>query len=578
VKRIKKVGEMKTVLRAGGSLFVLAVCAGTVLPSAPAAAQDAASIQAIQRQIQQLQQQLRKLQADAAKRDAELKHAQEEAAQARAAAAQASQQAPQVPSAVSTLVVPPSVAPGSAVLTIPPNDVDKATGRKFYNPNKPNGSFNLGGVTITVGGYVDLTIFGRSRNESRGTATSFNGVPFIGPTAQGDTGEFNISAQQTRISLRATANPGAGQTLVGYVEADFANGAGGANSNQSYSYTPRLRHAFVDYAYDPWSTYVMAGQSWSLATPFKKALDPFATWQPPTIDQAYLVGYEYLRVPLVRLVKGFGPAWLGVEADAPQTIFGGTSPTVAGGAVVTGFAGNGGLNPQATYSTNVAPDLIAKGAVDTSVGHYEVFGIARWFQDQVTFATHAGNTAGFERTNQSMGGGVGFSAYIPLFKYADLAGNVLYGSGIGRYGTGGLPDVTFAADGSLKPLRELMGTVGVIGHVRPNFDLYAFYGYDTISSSFFGSTGGYGNPGASNAGCYNPNASVAPTLTCTANTSRLREITVGYNWRLLRGPYGTLQTGLQYGYVQRNVFGAKGGSPTGVENIFFANLRYLPFE
>jgi hypothetical protein len=559
-----------------------------LLRSLPAEAQDAASIQAIQKQIQHLQAELRKLQVDAAKRDAALKQAQEqarhaeaEAAAARAAAAQppplATSQA--APSPVPTLVVPTTTPPGSAVVTIPPNDKD-ASSQPFYNPNKPNGTISLGGVTITFGGFIDLTGLYRSRNENRGTGTSFGSIPFTGPTPQGNTSELGLTAQQTRLSLRIDGKITPDSTVTGYVEADFNNGAGGANSVESNSYTPRLRQAFVDYTNSGWQAYVLAGQAWSLATPFMKGLDPFQSFQPPTIDSSYLAGYSYLRVPMIRAVKGFGPAWFGLELNEAQTVFGGSSVAPTGGAVYTSYAGNGGLNPQTTYSVNSAPDLLGKAALDTNFGHFEVFGVLRQFQDQVSFRTNATNSTGTSNNFHSVGGGVGASAYIPITKYAVLQGSVLTGHGIGRYGAASMADVTFAANASLKPLYETMAEIGLIGHVLPTLDVYVFGGIDQIGRSYFGTTGGYGNPDFNNTGCDNPNAtSGSPTgAGCAGNNYEVSEITVGANWKIWHGGFGTIQTGVQYAYIKRQAYNGIGGAPVTGENMVLANVRYIPFQ
>ncbi len=590
--------------------LAVATLSGGLLAAGPAAAQDAAAIQAIQRQITDLQAQLKRLQAESARRDAELRQAQQEAAQARreaqsaraaqAAAAQTTATQPgatqpgatqpgatqpgatrtatsQIPPPSPVTVLPPgyvALPQGAVVVTQPANDKD-AAGNPIQNPKKPNGTFNIGGVTITLGGYIEGTLYDRSRNENRGTSTSFGSIPFRGPTAQGDTGEFNISAQQTRLSLRTDADINASSSVTGYVETDFNNGAGGANSVQSNSYTPRLRQAFAEYADKPWQFYALAGQAWSLATPFRKGLDPFQTFQPPTIDNAYLVGYDYLRVPAARVVKGFGPVSLGLEINAPQTVFGGTAPSLTNATLATGYAGNGGLNPQATYSVNTAPDLIGKAAIDTSFGHYEVFGLLRQFQDQVSYSLNgATNTRGGESNYTSTGGGIGGALFIPVMNYADIQGNFLTGSGVGRYGAGGLPDVTYAGNGSPVPLHETMFDAGVVGHVLPSLDLYVFGGIDQIGKSTFGSTVGYGNPGANNAGCFNPNAGSG----CTGNNYQLSEITAGYDWRFLTGPFGTLQTGLQYAYAVRQAYGGNGGAPSAIDNMIFANLRYTPFQ
>ena len=54
--------------------------------------------------------------------------------------------------------------------------------------------------------------------------------------------------------------------------------------------------------------------------------------------------------------------------------------------------------------------------------------------------------------------------------------------------------------------------------------------------------------------------------------------TLGGWWRFLKGDYGTMQTGVQYAYVQRTAFGGIGGSPKTDENILMFSYRYLPFQ
>ena len=569
---------MKVTLRTSVSFLAVAAIAGGLFAATPAAAQDAASIAAIQKQIQALQAQLKQLQVDAQKRDAALKQAQDEAAQARMEAQQAQQQAAKMPAtpAATGFTLPP----GALIVTQPANDKD-ASGQPIQNPNKPNGKFNLGGVTVTLGGYVDMTGYYRSRNMNAGTSTPFKSLPFNGPTPQGDANEFNMTAQNTRLSLRADGKVGSESAVSGYVEADFNNGAGGANSTQSYSYTPRLRQAFAEYTDTGWDAYALAGQAWSLATPFKKGLDPFQTWQPLTLDTGYLPGYDYLRVPLVRVVKGFdlgsvAQATFGLEADAPQTVFGGTAPTITNGNLYTTYAGAGGLNPQTNYSVNGIPDVIGKAAIDTAFGHYEVFGVVRQFESQVSVSLNGSkNTVGDSNTFHANGGGVGGAAFIPVTKYADIVGSFVTGSGIGRYGAAGMPDVTYAANGSLKPLNETMGLAGVIGHVLPTLDVYGYVGIDQIGSSYFGSKGGgYGNPTANNAGCFNPNAGGSG---CAGNNYQLSDFTVGYNWTFMQGGWGKLATGLTYEYAKREAFNGKGGAPTAINNMVFVNVRYTPF-
>jgi len=435
--------------------------------------------------------------------------------------------------------------------------------------DKPfDGSFMLGAVKLTLGGYIDLTGYFRSRNENRGTGTGYNAVPFDGPTPQGDSAEFGMSAQQTRLSLKVEAAVGDDAKILGYGEMDFNNGAGGANSVQSNSYTPRLRQAFGAYEDKSWQAYFLAGQAWTLATPFKKGLEPLGTWQPPTIDHNYMVGYTYLRVPMVRAVKGFDNFWLGVELNTPQTVFGGTAAVPTGQSVFTGYPGATGLNPQVNYSVNVAPDIVAKAAIDTRFGHFDVFGVARWFRDQVSFGTASVNYDAF-------GGGFGVSAFVPVTGWVDLRGNFTYGSGIGRYGAAGLPDVTFLPNGGVTTVPQGMGTAGAVVHAVPKvLDLYGYYGWNWVGASYFPG-GGYGNPTFNNTGCFNPNAG---GNNCAGNTQTLTEITLGLNWNMMRGKFGTLRSGVQYSNIVRTTYYGMGGTPSAAENLVMFNFRYIPFE
>ncbi|MBY0322461.1 MAG: hypothetical protein K2X72_27325 [Reyranella sp.] len=529
-----------------------AVTAVVVLVLAsPAFAQQSPSTQELLDQIRLLQKRIEQLEAAEKQRqatDSKVRAAaQQPAPSPKPVKVEAATQPPQTPSATTSADAAPAPPPES---------------------DKPNGTFTLGSVKLTLGGFIDLTGYYRSRNENRGTGTGYATIPFYGPNPQGNSGEFGLSAQQTRLSLKAETPIGTDSRLIGYGEIDFNNGAGGANNTETSSYTPRLRQAFAQYVDDSWQAYFLAGQAWTLASPFKKGLDPFTVWQPPTVDHNYMVGYNYLRVPMVRAVKGFGDFWMGIEANTPQTIFGGTAAVPTGETVFTGYPGATGLNPQVNYSVNTAPDIVAKLALDTRFGHFDVFGVARWFRDQVSFGTNSVNYDAF-------GGGVGGSAFVPLGRWVDLMGNFMYGSGVGRYGAAQLPDVTYLSNGGVTPLPQASGMVGGVVHAVPDvLDLYGFWGWNWIGASYFPG-GGYGNPTFDNTGCFNPNAGGSA---CAGNNQMLSELTVGVNWNMLRGRYGTLRSGLQYGNIVRTAYHGTGGTPSATENLFMFNFRYLPFE
>jgi len=570
---------MKNAMKSGGSLLILAGLA-SALAAGPAAAQDAASMKAIQAQIQQLQQQLQKLQADAAKRDMELKKAQDEAAAAKASPMTS------IPAAV--LSVPSTVKPGSAIVTIPPNDKD-ASGAPVFNPNKPNGKFNLGGVTVTLGGFVDLTGMYRSRNLNADTPTPFGAIPFK-DSPNYHTGELRAEAQNTRFAALAQGSPYDGGLISGYTEADFSSAGTSSSATQSNSYTLRLRQGYVQLDDANMGLHFLAGQAWSFATPFKSGLTPRMEAVPYTVENNYGAGwFGSVRQPQVRVtadVTDYAKAGLSVES--PYSLFGGTKPTIVGGQLLTGSqpfngatpiplntgtAATTGLNPIVSYSYNTIPDIIVKGAVDPGFGHYEVLALARFFTTQKDTVLSSGDI-------NASGGGIGANALVPAWPgLIDVQANLVAGYGIGRYGPSQLPDATYKADGSPEPLPEVMAMLGATGHVTPKFDVYVFGGLEQESRKFSGTTVGYGNPAFSNVGC-NVQPENALSTTCSANTNirGVETLQVGGWYKLYTGGFGTVQTGASYEYVERTSFKGPGGSPSTSDNILLFALRYFPFN
>jgi hypothetical protein len=583
----------------GVSLVALTTVGMCLIGTKPAVAQDAATIQSIQKQIQQLQIELKKLQADAAKRDAALKKAQDEAAEARAAAAASAASAAAVASKPTpnppTLSLPASAPAGSVAVTMPPNDKD-ASGQPFFNDKKPNGTFNIGGVTVTVGGFFQLDSIYRSRNENAGVVTNFNtGIPF--PNSPNYyTGEYRFTAQKTRATILIEGNPYDGAKLLGYFESDFNSAGSTSNSTMSQSYTPRIRQAFAQFDDNNHDVQILAGQAYSLLVPLKSGLTARNENIPISPEDNYIQGFALTREPQVRVTTSFfdNRLFLGASLESPQTTFGGTKPTLADEAIVTGSVpyngasppantgtvAGGGLNPTNSYSFNTVPDIIVKTALEPGFGHYELYGLARFFKDEKVVTGSSGNLS-------SVGGGIGASAYIHAVPaLLDLSGNILAGYGIGRYGPAGLPDVTYKANGAPQPLPEIEATIGAVGHVlkfedgTPRLDLFAYAGIEAEERSF-GGTGanafGYGNPDFVNTGCDVISAATVQPA-CAGNTRAAAGLQVGFWYTWLHGGYGTLQTAVEYQYDKRTTFNGVGGAPNTNLNVFQVTMRYSPFQ
>jgi hypothetical protein len=459
-------------------------------------------------------------------------------------------------------------------------------------------------VKVTLGGFLAAETVWRQRNQVSDMGSPFGAIPYPFSPLYNEN-EFHGSARQSRISLLVEGQLDPTQKLSGYYESDFLGTGTTSNYNQSNSWALRLRQAYLTYDNSYWGFHLLGGQAWSLLTQNQVGITPRKENIPLTIDANYLPGFNYTRNWQIRLVQDFGPMFsFGISVEGPATIFGGsaaTAPAGTGGAFASGGTVVNGLlvnfnNPGQSFLTGVtvttdrAPDVIEKVAFDPGWGHYEVFGVQRFFSDNVMTcfagACVAGSTVltGTASEKNTNGWGVGGSVLLPLVpKYLEFTGSVLYGKGIGRYGAGQLPDVTIGLDGSLTPLTVLTAMVGLVGHPWEGLDVYAYAGMERANASFFNvgtALFGYGNPGFSNVGCtITTPASFggATPANCIANNRRLSEITVGFWQNLYKGDYGRLAVGAQYEYIKRDSFDGIGGAPYTSDNIVLTSLRYYPF-
>ena len=79
--------------------------------------------------------------------------------------------------------------------------------------------------------------------------------------------------------------------------------------------------------------------------------------------------------------------------------------------MLVGATGGSQLNSTTNYSTDLAPDLIAKVAFDPKgMGHWELKGIGRAMRDRYVDPT---STTGGTRSLNSWGGGAGFGIFFP---------------------------------------------------------------------------------------------------------------------------------------------------------------------
>ena len=462
------------------------------------------------------------------------------------------------------------------------------------------------GVNLKPGGFLAAETVNRQRAIGGDVNTQFTGIPFAGQTA-GQLSEFNASGRQSRISLMSEGKL-QGAILRGYYEADFLSAGTTSNDNQSNSYTLRQRQVWAQAALSHGWT-LTGGQMWSLATEYKSGLANLREAVPLTIDAQYNVGFTWERQYGFRVVKTITPKlWFGASAEAAQTlnIGGHNLPTI-----VYQQAGNGGglYNSTANYSYNYAPDIIAKVAYEPGFGHYEVFGVMRFFRDRVfpnaQLPTGASALGAF--TSKATGGGIGANARMSfLSKRVEVAGHILAGDGIGRYSSATLPDATAHPDGSLELLSGGSALGSVEWHALPRLDVYGYYGGEYAKRAYYpnglfvttpGPTFGqpilvgYGAPTNVVTGCYTEVLPVASAngggqvpgaaANCSADNRNIQEGTFGYWFRFYRGTHGTLQQGIQYSYAERhtwqgigNPLTGLGASPKAIDNMWFTSFRY----
>lgn len=473
-----------------------------------------------------------------------------------------------------------------------------------------NDKFYYKGITITPGGFLEAAGIYRSRFQGDDIASNF-AVPFPGQSHPAHVGEGRFSARQTRLSLLAEGTVNPDTKLAMYTELDFQGAAQTSNSNQSNSYVPRLRNVYgtLDWNRGDYGIHVLAGQNWSLVTMQSKGITPRAEVTPPQIDAQYIPGFAWTRQPGIRVVGDFmdHKLWIGLSAENPQTTFGGTGVpagvvsvlngqglssigvTCPGGATGTTVTCTVTNNTQAvppgsfqqfyngvgsTLSLNQVPDFIGKVAYEASVAghnlHLEGFGIYR------TFSTHFDGTA---TSNDAHSFGYGGSINLQVVpKLLDVQFSGFGGRGIGRYGSAGLPDVTFDKEGIIHPIDEMMLLAGATVHATPKLDLYGFAGEEREYQKLLdGGTAGLGLPTANNTGCFIETVTTATASTCAGNTKDIRQITAGFWDKFYQGPFGRAQIGLQYSYTDRELFSGIGGEPRTHNNMAFISFRYYPF-
>jgi hypothetical protein len=425
-------------------------------------------------------------------------------------------------------------------------------------------SIHFGKASLTPGGWVDFTAIYRSRDVGSGLGTAFASIPYS-DTVQGGLSETRLTAQNSRITLRADENF-SGTRVFGYAEADF-NGVLPANayvSTNSDSF--RLRVYFTDLARGRLE--FLGGQSWSLLTPNRVAISPFLTeiYNTLHLDSNYQVGLTYARQTQIRAVTHITPTIaFGVSAENPMQY---SSPAATFPALFsTAQTDTGG----GTATPTLHPDLIAKLAWDPQWlqrrWHFESSGLLT----PVAILTPAGVAGSNSHKDVKEGRGIGAAGNLEVAPNLHLILTGFWSDGGGRY-IGGLgPGFVVAQDGGVSaPFRiqlihsgsgvaalEWRATPSTIASVTFS---QAYFGRAWSTDPSSGKLVGYGFPGSPD-----------------SQNRTLHEATFATQTTLWRQPgYGSVQMITQSSWVQRAPWSFTPGNPKSAQ-VFsgWANLRYV---
>ena len=554
-----------------------------------AAAQDGSSqLGSIEKQIQALQAELRHMKSEMAQRNRELRSARGTAYAPPPPATQPAPITPQIPSGYALVPAVPGTAGGSLSLV-----------KIETPPPLPKGSFQVGSINVQLGGFFEGAGYYRSRNEVTDLPSNFNSAIPLRQSPLYHEAESGFSARQTRLTANITATPDEVTKLDAYFATDFLGAAPTANYNESSSWTPRVREAWIEYARSDLSFYALAGQNWTLVTMNSKGVDPTSLNVPLQIDPQYVVGFNWARQAQIRVAKGFlnNQYWLALSVENAQTIVSGTAPTIAGSSInqtnpgigvngntivssvpaVAAGAAASAVAGSPAYSNNFAPDVILKGTADYDIAHLEAFGLGRVFNDRVS-------QLGTGQNNTQIGGGVGGGALVHVIpKKLEVQLSGLVGEGVGRYGTSQLADSTYNYQGKPVPLPGYSVLAGVVGHPTPQIDLYSYVGVEHVSARYdlglvkgkFGTVAGYGSRLINNISCQTELATTPAT--CGPASSGDGQINFGGWYKFIQGPFGKMQIGAQYSYTRRYLLQGIGKTPKTDENMVFFSFRWYPF-
>jgi hypothetical protein len=436
------------------------------------------------------------------------------------------------------------------------NELQRGPEIADVKPDTP--ALNLGPAKIRLIGYAAFTGLYRTTNSGGNVGTSFASLPFNN-TVPGNTSEFRLSAQSTRLALRADADLKSSK-VAGYFEMDFGGSVPSNVAVTSSSYGLRIRQGWFDCSRGKWE--LTGGQLFSLMTPVKRDILPWPGDVSITqvIDQNYVAGLVWGRYPQLRVVYRYSDtASFGFSVENPEQQVGSgvVFPTLLEPTLATQYnVGTNGLEVP-----NAAPDFVLKGSFDGKLGshpaHLDLGGVMRVFRN---YAPYQGN--GVSGHNYAFGAGGNINATFEVATGFRLVVNAFAGSGAGRYIGGLVPDVIVRANGDISPIKSYSWVSGF--EIAPNklTGLYVYYsgvyGQRNMALDTDGNFIGWGYLGASNAA-----------------DRYIQEFSSGFSrtfWR--HENLGSVQLGIQHAYLFMRPWVAGTGPSAAHSHMVFGQVRY----
>jgi len=257
----------------------------------------------------------------------------------------------------------------------------------------PGEGFRMGKTRVTYGGYVKLDATSQRTSGGQIAGNSIlrdflfpSSIPVGGRASGFDT---DFSARQTRFLFKTETDVGTDHKLSSLIELDF-NVTDGGNERVTNSFTPRIRHALINY--DNWTF----GQGWS-------------TFQnvgalPDSLDFIGVTpGTVFDRQPLIRYTKG----GLQIAVEQPETVV-----TAQNGTMVT-------------PGDDQIPDVVGRYNWTGDWGSFTAAGIVR----QLHVSTD--DLMGVD--DAAWGYGLSLSGKLKVGAKDDLRFMATAGDGLGRY-------------------------------------------------------------------------------------------------------------------------------------------------